>query len=522
MKKILIAILLLAAFLRFWKIESVPPATSMDEASISYNAYSVLKTGGDEYGEFPLISQRGYDDWRRSTYLFLATPFVAAFGLRPLSVRLPAVLLSLASVWALFHITLLLSKKHSVALLAAFLLAISPWHVYISRLGHESNAYLSFFLFGLLLFLQSLKEKKKIWFSLVFFTLSLISYYAGQVFLPVFSLGVAWIYRKKLSSFRVPIIVFTLLLIPILWNLFSPSAMVRFQGTSAFSAGAHSEEFARRVVSWNEAVSKNNIIGIVKYHRFLFPVQIFLRNYLSHFSPQWLFANSGSEPFKAPNIGLLHLWELPFIAIGIVAARKKPLLLLWLLLAPLPASVATQAPHAMRSYLLLPPLVISAAIGIIWLFSRVSTPGVVAVAALVVFGFLAFAKNYYVVFPKEQSRSFHYPLSRAIPFVLSQKDNFEKIVFSNEGDLYQSYMVFLYYSKYDPFIYQSQGGTKSGGFAEWHAFGKYEFRPIDWETDSQTTDTLYIGNVSDFPGGTSIVASFAAADGQEVIQAVAL
>ena len=69
-KLFLIAILVLAAFLRFWNLGNVPPSASMDEASIGYNAYSVAKIGVDEYGVFPLISQRAYDDWRRSTYLY--------------------------------------------------------------------------------------------------------------------------------------------------------------------------------------------------------------------------------------------------------------------------------------------------------------------------------------------------------------------------------------------------------------------------------------------------------------------
>lgn len=524
MKKILIATLVLAAFLRFWKIESVPPATSMDEASISYNAYSVLKTGGDEYGEFPLISQRSYDDWRRSTYLLLTTPFIGTLGLRPMAARLPAIILSVISVWATYKIAFLLFGQ-TTGLLAAFFLAISPWHVYISRLGHESNAYLSFFLFGVLLFLEALKQKRKIWLSFGFFTLSLVSYYAGQVLLPPFALGLAWIYRKKLPAFRTQVILFAILLVPILWNIFSPAAMVRFSGTSAFSPGVHAREFASRVVSYNEASSHGDIVGMLRYHRYLFPVEIFIRNYFSHFSPEWLFANSGGEPFKAPNIGLAYLWQLPFVLVGIVVARKKPIALLWLFAATLPGSIATQAPHAMRGYVLVPVLQILTALGIVWLWLQLRSARILFVCILaltILYNFSLFTRNYFFVFPKEQSRSFHYPMSRAIPYVLANQDQYQKIVFSNQGDLYQSYMVFLYYSNYDPSLYQQEGGTISGGFAETHAFGKYEFRPIDWEKDSEEQDTLYIGNISDFPAGVDAEAVFSAADGTEAIKAVAI
>ena len=155
--RILFFIILLAAFLRLWNLGNVPPSASMDEASIGYNAYSVLKTGRDEYGEFPLISQRSYDDWRRSTYLFLVIPFIAIFDLNIIAVRLPAIILSILTVLATYYIVLNLFSKRSnfsylVAILSSFLLAINPWHIYISRLGHESNACLAFLVFGVLFF----------------------------------------------------------------------------------------------------------------------------------------------------------------------------------------------------------------------------------------------------------------------------------------------------------------------------------------------------------------------------------
>ncbi|KKQ38117.1 MAG: hypothetical protein US53_C0001G0022 [Candidatus Woesebacteria bacterium GW2011_GWA1_37_7] len=50
-KYILLLIILLAAFLRFWKLGSYP-ALNADEAAIGYNAYSLLETGKDEHGNF--------------------------------------------------------------------------------------------------------------------------------------------------------------------------------------------------------------------------------------------------------------------------------------------------------------------------------------------------------------------------------------------------------------------------------------------------------------------------------------
>ncbi len=543
---ILIVILALAAILRFWNLGGVPPSASLDEASIGYNAYSVLKTGGDEYGEFPFISQRGYDDWRRSTYLFLVVPSVALFGLNAAAVRLPAVILSILTVWATYRIVLLLFSKHSefssnVALLASFLLAISPWHIYISRLGHESNACLSFLVFGVLFFLKG--QNKKRWVlilvSMIFFTLSMASYYSGQAFIPLFVAGLFFIFRKSLFGMIlkdkrtfISFFVFVILLVPILWAIFSPKALVRFQGTSTFKPEAHSETFRKRVELRNKAVESNDIVGTIIYNRHLFPVQVFVEGYIAHLKPQWLFMNSSGEPFKVPNMGLLYLWEIPFIATGIVGllfsrvldGKVKKLVFLWFFLAPLPASIATQAPHAMRSYNFLPTWQIFTALGLVYLFYKLQKFKIFALfsfALLVIFSLSTFYKNYFIVFPKEQSSSFQYAIKEAIDYVNLNKDNYDKIVFSNRKNLYQSYMFYLFYSKYDPSLYQKLGGTVSGGYAENHKFDNLFFEPVNFKEDNRSKGALYIGNQNEFSKNVNPIKTFRNLNGEEAIIVVA-
>ena len=46
---ILFLILAAALFLRIYKVGSNPPGLTPDEAALGYNAYSILKTGRDEY-----------------------------------------------------------------------------------------------------------------------------------------------------------------------------------------------------------------------------------------------------------------------------------------------------------------------------------------------------------------------------------------------------------------------------------------------------------------------------------------
>ena len=46
----LLVIVILTIFFRFFWLADVPPSPSLDEVSIGWNAYSILETGGDEYG----------------------------------------------------------------------------------------------------------------------------------------------------------------------------------------------------------------------------------------------------------------------------------------------------------------------------------------------------------------------------------------------------------------------------------------------------------------------------------------
>src|SRR3989344_1271339 len=91
-KKILIVILLFAAFLRFWKINEVPVSLFGDELDVGYQAYSILKTGKDYSGNFWPLHFHSLAEWRTPLYLYSSVPTVALFGISPLGVRLPAAL----------------------------------------------------------------------------------------------------------------------------------------------------------------------------------------------------------------------------------------------------------------------------------------------------------------------------------------------------------------------------------------------------------------------------------------------
>src|SRR5438876_10820734 len=94
----LTGVLLLALLLRVWRLDSVPPGPDSDEVAIGYNAYSILRTGRDEYGASWPVLFRSYGDYKRPLYIYATVPSVALLGLTPISIRLPAALAGTAAV----------------------------------------------------------------------------------------------------------------------------------------------------------------------------------------------------------------------------------------------------------------------------------------------------------------------------------------------------------------------------------------------------------------------------------------
>lgn len=501
----LIVIFLLATFLRVYQLDSVPPSPSLDEVSIGYNAFSILKTGADEYGNrFPLIL-RAYDDWRPALYIYLVIPFIQIFGLTVTAVRSPSILLSLATLFLTYKLLSLIASSNEHSLVASevgtLILAVSPWHIYLSRLGHEVNLGLTLVIAGVYFFILATVQRSgwNLPLSAVFFALSFYSYQSEKIIVPLLLIFLAIIYRDFLFRERkqalFSLLVGVIVSFPIIIATISSPGLIRFQATSAFG--------------------DDN------------PIKIFLDNYLSHFHPKWLFFGAERESHKVPFLGLLYPWEAIFIVLGLIVLRRievdrrlKLFLVVWLLISPVPAAITTQAPHAMRSFTFLPVWQIFSALGFLSLykdfnhtFLRLSLIGILLV--FVGWSLTKFYPQYFVTFPKTQSDSFQFALVQAIPYVLSREKEYQTIIFSNQKNLHQSYMFFLFFSKYDPVAYQMEGGTGSGGFAESHSFGKYQFRPINWLSEVHDGNTLYVGNPEDLPEAE---AKFTYLDGAEGVR----
>ena len=499
----LFLVILVAIFFRFYQLGSVPPQPTVDEVSLGYNAYSILNTGSDEYGTRLPVLLRAYDDYRPALYSYLAVPFVKFFGLNVVSVRLPSVVLYVLTVVAVYFLTRYLTNgikpiqlkylSLDVSLFASFLLAISPWHIYISRLGHEANAFLAFLMFGILFFLRFIDGKKwSLFLSAIFLALSFNSYQNGKVIIPVlimvfFSLYFKNIVREK-SKVIIALILGIIIIAPVIQASLGDNALIRFKATSLTqNSSQYYEMIAKRNVL---NVENGDMLGYVYDNRKIATALLVSNAYLSHFDPVWLFMNKGGEPFKSPTLGLLYLFELPLIFISFLVLLKTPIhyknkmfLIILGAVSILPASITTDYPHAMRTYAMLPLPQILASIGFIYLLSLIKSKSMqrsfLFFSSFVVFvSVVWFYHSYFSLMPRELSNHFQYGAISALTDARELENSYEKVVVSNREVLFESYMFYLFLNKYDPSVYQRNGGTVSGGFNEEHLIGKYVFGDI--------------------------------------------
>jgi len=138
-KMFVVLIILLNFFVRAYGVSKSPPSVNYDEAALGYNAYSILKTGRDEYGNFLPLSLRSFNDYKPALYAYLSIPFIAIFGLNGFSIRLVSVV---AGTMASIFLFLFLNKffKNKIFVLFSFLLlSFQPWRLHFSRVALETN-----------------------------------------------------------------------------------------------------------------------------------------------------------------------------------------------------------------------------------------------------------------------------------------------------------------------------------------------------------------------------------------------
>ena len=531
---ILASIIVIAVFLRLWHLGSVPISPDWDEVSLGYNAYSILETGRDEYGNFMPIMLKSFGDYKPALYAYVAIPSVKLFGLNIFALRLPSAVFGVFSVLLTFLLVKELFKNDKLALVSAFMMAISPWSIQFSRAAFEANLGLLLNLLAAIFFIKGLKKSYLLIFSSLFSALSIYSYQSEKIFAPLFMLVLITIYRKELFTLaRKYILLFfsvgILIALPIIFaTITNPQSLNRARSASFISDNNLFHNTTRIEIDQGS----NDYIGLVLDNRRVVYMKQILGSYLSHFDPNWLFINGDLPRHHAPSMGLLYLWEFPFLLTGIyflifdnrVRGKTKLLIFSWFLLAPIPASITNDVPHAVRTLNFLPTFQIFVAVGLVYFYlnltqkikQRIVRNGIMAaVVLLIVFNFIYYLNQYFVQQNYFYSKDWQYGYKQAIDYVSKEKEKYNKVVVSDEVPLDQSYMFFLFYLKYPPQKYQ----VISNGVNN-HNFDIFEFRKINWDKDRNSKQTLFVGNSTDFKDGADALKTIKYLNGEDAIKIV--
>lgn len=505
----LILILILALTLRVFELDKFPVGLNADEAAIGYNAYSIIKTGKDEYGEILPLSFKSFGDYKPGLYFYFVIPFVITLGLNEWAVRLPSALLGTGLVILIYFLAKEIFKDRRISFFAAFFLAISPWAIHYSRGGWETNAATFFISLGVYLLIKGFEKNKYVFWSLLSFLISMYLYQSPRLVVPAFLILAALIFHKEIfnpvkRNGKVAIAGVTLLAflsIPIILQFASGGGSARFTGLSFLSDPGPEN----RVNELRGQHNNPNAFDAKSLHNKItayFPN--WLGHYLDHFSGDFLFING--DPLirnKVPEVGQFYLIQVLFLIFGLIFLIKynsklKYLILIWVLTAPLASSITYQTPHAVRALSMVVPLILIISLGFVSMLRLIKIRKVkiaVGILLLVIlsFEFVRYVESYYILYPKRYPLSWEYGFSEMIGKLEKYESDAGKIVITDRYD--QPYILMLFYKEYDPVKYQPQAVLSERdkfNYGTVRSFDKYEFHPITKEEIDKSSNTLFI------------------------------
>ncbi|MFZ5366034.1 MAG: glycosyltransferase family 39 protein [Patescibacteria group bacterium] len=515
----LILIVILAAGLRLYDLGKTPPSLMWDETALGYNAYSILKTARDEYGNFLPVIFKSFGDYKPGLYVYLTVPFVAVFGLSEMAVRLPSALGGVATVLLVYLLTRAFfpKEKFSIGEIAALVLAISPWHIEFSRGAWEANLAVFLVVFGTLVFLKALQDTRFLPLAAVIFGLTFLAYQGAKVFTSLFIFGLLIFYQKDIRKISVRVLLVSafclaIFLAPIFWGTLSGMGG-RARVMSVFSYPRSGEEIQE--ILNQDKISQSSLIFRLFHSETLNFGRGILGRYFNHFSGRFLFFEGdwSNKRLGVPYMGVMYFIEITFLLVGIYflarqkETRARNFIFYWLLISPLPAAATRDSISAVRALNMVIPLVFITGVGIyqtiLWLknYSRLIQCILYSIFCILYsWNFFYFLDQYFIHAPIHNSSTSQYGYREVVNFVAPIAKNYDKIIFTQKYG--QPYIYWLFYTKYNPSDYQKQAYLKENPWGDVGMVEKVsdiEFRNVYWPTDRGCQNCLFIDDEFGLP-----------------------
>ena len=481
-KKIFVSLLLITAvglLLHFYKINQSPPCLNADEASFAYNAYSILKTGKDEYGTLFPLRLKSFGDYKMPLMTYLSIPFIAIFGLNEFSIKLLNSVIILFFPFVVYSFSRQFFKNKNISLLAA-LLSVLSWGIQsMGRQLHEALLTSFLVMLSALFFIKAIEEKKyryKLIFLLsVFF--SLFSYQSSRVFALFFFIYVLYYWIKKRFSLKFFIAFISILIIFGITDLkYKPTRVVNLLFFNN--------------LGFNLEIDQLRAEGGPRflYNKLTVGLKDVVYNYLKYFSPQFLITN-GDENFRFgfPGLSPLTIVEYCFFLIGVYylikhKTRWRFYLIALLLVSPLTASLSWNTGSLTRSFFVLIPILIIISYGVVNFIQILNGKN------RIIFYIILAASYLFFIFYNWDFYLNHYPKRGVViqswqcgykqltDYIRQNYSKYQSFYISKEHG--EPYIFFLFYLRYPPNKYQTQARLSPPdqyGFGQIEKFDKFDF-----------------------------------------------
>lgn len=441
---ILICILFLSLLTRTIFLNSVPPALNQDEAVSGYDAYTLGINLRDHHGNYFPVMLQSFNDWASPLLTYLTIPFVKVFGLSIFSIRLTIALFGVFSIYLLYKLLVHLFKRKSIALLGAFLLAISPWHITLTRWAIPPGIVPFCLLLFLCTFFWSINKQKNdgsIWqYVIPGITGGLLtySYPTQKLFAPLFILALVIIYIKNhFKSFLILLTVFVIFISPIYILTFSDQKYnARFNDVSSISNPNAKKEIISR--------------------------------YFNYFLPDFQFQTGDKDmmhqvPGTGNSYGFLSIFfylgiiicilgSVKLITIKNVDSKTYQMLLAWLFLFPIAAALTKDNNMVLRVVHGLPLVVIFFTLTCSYIFSKVNKKIVnifiIFIVLIGIFNFGKFSLFYFKKYPDLVFVQYQYGIHEFMSFLQENEGRYDEVII--DSNINQPYIYYLFFNAFDP------------------------------------------------------------------------
>lgn len=345
-----IIIFIFIALVRIHRLGESPPGFYKDEAGITINGYSILKTGKDEFGRFMPLFFENFGDYKEPIFIYSQLPAMLIWGEDIYSTRITSAIWGLATIIAFVYLLKIIFKKNTIIILGTLIIGLLPWHIHFSRIGFQLITLPFFFTLYLIYFYKLSKTLKIKYLNITAILLGLMfyTYYSGR-YLGILYLTFQWLMLRKKINYKYFIssgVIFIVTLLPVLiWSEAYPQTIFsRFNTVSIIQTDS----------SINQIINQY-ILGYLQHYSFDF----------------WFFKGDGNLRHSVQFHYPIFWTFIPIALSGIYhliqkrAQVFKKLIIITILTFPLASALTKDAPHIHRIIFMVPVVCYILVLGII-------------------------------------------------------------------------------------------------------------------------------------------------------------